>query len=558
MGGSAGQKWNFSRTARLVWTVHMTLHPKHYSGILLLLVSLLVFRSAEALDSLKQIGTLTGELTGDQFGIAVAGFGDVNGDGFSDLLVGASANDAGGSAAGKAYLYFGGSSFNAVPDWFCLGKSGDFLGSSLAVVGDVNSDGFDDILAGAPFNSDLGAQTGKATLFLGGNPLDTVADLTFHGQGALDQFGAAVAGLGDINGDGYPDWGVGAFKADDGSRSDIGKVYVYFGGPNPDGTPDLIIVGKATGERFGCVISRIGRFDADSYDDFVVGAYSYDDPLNTNSGRAYVFRGGNPPDTIADWFMTGENGHDYFGFSACGTGDVNGDSFDDLLVGAKGVDFEAYTDAGKAYLFLGGAPPDNVADFTEAPNQDNDDQYGFAMSGAGDLNRDGRDEFLVGADVDATAGTDAGRVYLYRGSAGAPFPRDTTLQGAVAGSRFGNALTPLGIMIEHLIGAFAVAAVDYSAATGRVYVYGVADAGQTPTCNCPNQGDVNNDLAIDVFDVIQLIAIAFGGGTDVQDPNCPTTRGDVINNDYAVDVFDVIQGIAIAFSGGAPADPCVP
>lgn len=78
-------------------------------------------------------------------------------------------------------------------------------------------------------------------------------------------------------------------------------------------------------------------------------------------------------------------------------------------------------------------------------------------------------------------------------------------------------------------------------------------------CLCDHQGDViNNDSVVDVFDVIQEIAIAFSGGLDVQDPFCPTTRGDVVNQDLAVDVFDVIQEIAIAFSGGTPGDSCAP
>jgi hypothetical protein len=538
--------------------VHMPQNPKHYIGIFLLLASILIGPSAAALDSLRLIGTVTGEVTGDQFGVAVAGDGDVNNDGYPDLLVGASANDAGGNVAGKAYLHFGGPSFNDVPDWVCVGRSGDFLGSSVAIVGDVNSDGFDDVLVGAPFNSDLGTQTGKAVLFFGGNPMDTVADLIFYGQGALDQFGAAVAGLGDINGDGYADWAIGAFKADAGLQADIGEVYVCFGSSIPDAIPDLTIIGKANGERFGCAISKTGRFDSDSYGDFVVGAYGYDEALKTNVGRAYVFRGGNPPDTVADWIMTGENGHDYFGYSVAGVGDVNDDSFDDILVGAKGYDHGLYTDAGKVYMFLGAASPDNIPDFTDAANQDNDDQYGFAVGGAGDLNGDGRSEFLVGADFDATAGTAAGMAYLYRGNALPPFPRDTTLKGATTGSRFGNALTPLGPLIDHLRGAFAVAAVDYSNATGRVYVYGSTDTADVGSCECPSQGDVNPDGVIDVFDVIQEIAIAFSGGADITDPACPTSRGDVDNNG-ATDVFDVIYLIATAFSGGPdPVDPCGP
>jgi hypothetical protein len=541
--------------------VHMPQNSRYHIGIFLLLVSLLIAPSADASDSLVLIGTVTGEVSGDQFGVAVAGNGDVNKDGYPDLLIGASANDAGGNAAGKAYLHFGGPSFNDVPVWVCLGRSGDFLGSSVAIVGDVNNDGFDDVLVGAPFNSDLGTQTGKAVFFFGGNPTDTVADLVFYGQGALDQFGAAVAGLGDINGDGYADWAIGAFKADAGAQTDIGKVCVYLGGPAPDAVPDLTIIGKADGERFGCAIGKVGRFDGDSYGDFVVGAYGYDVALKTNVGRAYVFRGGNPPDTIADWIMTGENGHDYFGYSVAGVGDVNGDSFDDILVGAKGYDFGLSIDAGKVYMFLGGALPDNVADFTDAANQDNDDQYGFAVSGAGDLDADGRSEFLGGADCDSSDGTATGKVYLYRGMTPPPFPRDTTLKGATTGSRFGNAVASMGPMIDHLHGAFAVGAVDYSAARGRVYIYGSVDTTHTSICACPNQGDVdvvNSPGVVDVMDVIEEIAIAFSGNTDPQDAGCPTTRGDVdrVNSPGVTDVMDVIKIIGIAFSGDTYDEPC--
>lgn len=89
---------------------------------------------------------------------------------------------------------------------------------------------------------------------------------------------------------------------------------------------------------------------------------------------------------------------------------------------------------------------------------------------------------------------------------------------------------------------------------GAGYWYGV---GGNTGCSCPNQGDVNPDLLVDVFDVIQEIAIAFSGGTDITDPGCPRSRGDV-SNDTVVDVFDVIQIIAVAFSGGDVCNPCTP
>ncbi len=445
--------------------------------------------SSAEIDSLASLGTLVGQATGDQFGFSVSGAGDVNNDGHADVVVGANVNDEGGSAAGKIYVFLGSASFNSSVDWAAVGTAGDFLGGDVAGIGDINGDGFDDILAGAPFSNDLGPQAGKALLYLGGDPFNTTADLTFYGEESLDQFGSTVVGLGDVNGDGFDDWAIGAFKADSGSQSDIGKVYVYFGSASPDTIADLTILGKSNGGRFGFAIAGIGRCNNDQHDDFAVGAYSYDGPSLTNIGRVYVFYGGNPPDSIPDLILTGENAHDFFGIACAGLGDVNGDGLDDLAVGATGYNSGSSADAGKAYAYQGGNPPDAVADFSYAPGQNNDDQFGTALDGVGDLDGDGRAEWTVGAPFDKNAGTDAGRAYLFRGNSSPPYPLDRTIGGLASNAEFGSAVAGVGRVADDVAGAFAVGAPAYAGLTGAVLVYASIDTASTSVWYQDADGD---------------------------------------------------------------------
>jgi len=178
---------------------------------------------------------MTGSIANGSFGINVSSAGDVNADGFSDVVVGAISAD-------YAYIFYGGSSMNNSVDLMLASGSGDYYGYSVASIGDVNNDGYSDILIGAPYNDASGLNAGKAYIYYGDTAMNSSADITMVGDVAGGQLGYSVAYAGDVNGDGYDDIIIGAPLVD--------KVYIYFGGTIMNSAADLILSG-ASGSYFG-------------------------------------------------------------------------------------------------------------------------------------------------------------------------------------------------------------------------------------------------------------------------------------------------------------------
>ena len=180
-----------------------------------MLVGLLVMSVAPGLARAGLLPTMfapTGAAVGDFLGWSVAAAGDVNGDGYADVIVGAWANDTGGTNAGAVYVYFGGPTADAVADVTLFAEApGDVFGITVAGAGDVNGDGYDDVIVGATQNDAAGVNAGRAYVYFGGLGMDAVADLTLTGEAAGDNFGISVAAAGDVNGDGYDDVIVGAY-----------------------------------------------------------------------------------------------------------------------------------------------------------------------------------------------------------------------------------------------------------------------------------------------------------------------------------------------------------
>ncbi|MEO8664044.1 MAG: integrin alpha [Ignavibacteria bacterium] len=155
---------------------------------------------------------------------------------------------------------------------------------------------------------------------------DALQRKIFNGLTAGSQFGYTVSSAGDVNGDGYDDIIIGAY----GYNSNTGRAYIYFGGSIMNTVADLVLTGEATGNDFGFSVSTAGDVNGDGFSDVIVGAYGY----SSNTGRAYIYFGGASMNNSADVVMTGETTNNQFGYSVSSAGDVNGDGYSDVITGA--------------------------------------------------------------------------------------------------------------------------------------------------------------------------------------------------------------------------------
>ena len=359
----------------------------------------------------------TGQTAGDWFGYSVASAGDVNGDGFSDVIAGGRLNDMPGIDAGRAYIYFGGNPMDYIPDVILNGaSSGDQFGFSVASAGDVNADLYSDVIVGAPLNDNGGFDAGSAYVYYGGPSMDNVPDVVLTGQAAGDQFGFRVSSAGNFNGDNIGDiWSdvIVGAPYNDAAGGDAGRAYVYFGSNFMDNSVDVIYTGQAAGDIFGVSVASAGYVNGDYYGDIIIGASRNDVP-GTDAGRAYIYYGAALISTTPDVILNGyAGGGDSFGYSVASAGDVNGDGYGDVVVGAYQND-QAGTDAGRAYLYYGAVSMDNTADLTYY-GETNYDYFGICVASAGDVNGDGYSDMIIGAVFNDAGGGDAGRAYVYYG-----------------------------------------------------------------------------------------------------------------------------------------------
>lgn len=272
------------------------------------------------------------------FGHSVDGAGDVNHDGFADLIVGQPGINDEATFEGMVYVYSGATGELL---WSKHGdEASDHFGEAVAGIGDFDGDGTDDVAVGAPWHN-----PGKAYVLSGADGAVLWYQEDYHPD-LPTGFGYALARAGDVNRDGYADVVVGAFLDSTlGFGSNNGSAHVFAG---PFGDLLWSWEGEAVTDFFGWSVGGAGDVNGDGAGDLVIGAYGHYGPSGWASGKAYVYSGATGR---VLWFATGESGGDIFGEAVAGVGDVNGDGLADVGVGAKWHRGEAGVNVGRAYVY---------------------------------------------------------------------------------------------------------------------------------------------------------------------------------------------------------------
>ncbi|MBD2413862.1 FG-GAP repeat protein [Nostoc calcicola FACHB-3891] len=457
--------------------------------------SYVVFGSSSGFGASLNLSTLNGSNgfvingidSGDTSGTSVSSAGDINGDGINELIIGAIF--AGQYDTGSSYVVFGSNSgFDAQFNLSSLNGSNGFVingvidisgdnrpgrsGYSVSNAGDINGDGFDDLIIGA--FSTRGSYVGSSYVVFGSNSgfdanlnlssLNGSNGFVINGTGSYNSLGRSVSSAGDINGDGFDDLIIGADSTYVNEEGGVGKSYVVFGSSSGfdaefnllslNGSNGFVINGINSidgigGSGFsGRSVSSAGDINGDGFDDLIIGAPLSSPNGQDSAGESYVVFGSNSGfdaqlnlsslNGSNGFVINGIDADDRSGYSVSSAGDINGDGFDDLIIGARYADPNGQDSAGESYVVFGSSSGFSAQFNLSSLNGSNgfvingidaDNRSGYSVSSAGDINSDGFDDLIIGARSASPNGqSGAGESYVVFGfQTGATTNEDTAV-----------------------------------------------------------------------------------------------------------------------------------
>ncbi|MCA9323075.1 MAG: FG-GAP repeat protein, partial [Planctomycetes bacterium] len=429
---------------------------------------------------------IEGGQSGDAMGAAVAGLGDVDGDGVADILVGLPGADGGGVDAGQARVYSGATAglLRSVDGL----AAGDRFGTTVAALGDLDGDGVAEYAVSAPYSDGLTglSDVGEVWIFSGSNG----ALMTrLSGAQSNDDFGRSMADVGDLDGDGIPDFVIGV-PGFDFMGGDVGEVCLYSGASRT--RINLVIRGSAPNDEFGHSVAGLGDVDGDLVPDLIVGAHLGDgtSPFS-NVGYVRIVSGvdGSTIDTIVGAQPIG-----LFGSAVARAGDLDADGVEDFIVAARLHDANG-VDSGRVFIYSGATRINlHMVDGEVAG-----DQLGTSIAGNFDFDGDGTPDYAMGSSTSDHASTNAGRVLIH---SGADHLLLLAIDGAEPGARSGAALSLAGDLDGDGLGELVIGAPEeddlLSIDTGRVRVYSLRD----PSVIIHHDGVNADDRLGERFDVL--------------------------------------------------------
>ena len=361
--------------------------------------------------------------------------GDMNGDGYDDILV---------SFTNYCNIYLGGNPFDLVPDM-------RFEGRCFLAPGDVNNDNYADVIMGhyeLPGNF-------VSELYFGGKVIDTIPDFTYRATKYLDeQFSPFNDKIGDVNNDGYDDFILSGYYN---WSNGLGNVYLFYGGESINEIPDLTFTGKIKDYNFGWVVSGIGDTNNDGNDDIMIVSY---DINKHDSSSAYLYYGGSEMDTTVDRVFTGlHEGESYFGLKITNAGNLNGDQYNNFIISSLMY----------SYIYL------NLDSAIVIPHTPFGPRSIVVTYGGGDINHDGFNDFIIGSEAYRNENdSENGASFIYYGNSSLDTVYDQKIEGEnhygyfsipsyIGGDINGDGYDEVFILAKQYP--------DYTNYFGRLYIY---------------------------------------------------------------------------------------